>query len=154
MMASLVFRVLDAHVIHGRADETAVRDTAGTMSYAQLLHESACIAAGLHHMGVDAGTAVAIDVGAGRHHVTAVLALARLGAVPAPQSQTAEFKLVGTPPVLQAPDTEVVWELLDKAGRTEPAAAPERDPDGYEQVLREVYGELLTTLEAGGTVES
>ncbi|MFI5428081.1 AMP-binding protein [Aeromicrobium sp. UC242_57] len=146
--------MLDAHVIHGRADETAVRDTAGTMSYAQLLHESACIAAGLHHMGVDAGTAVAIDVGAGRHHVTAVLALARLGAVPAPQSQTAEFKLVGTPPVLQAPDTEVVWGCSTRPAAPSRRPRPSVIPTGTSRSCERCTGELLTTLEAGGTVES
>lgn len=148
-MSSLVFEVLDAHVIHGRADHIAVSDASGEMTYAQLLHQSACIAGGLGHMGVEAGTSVLIDVEPGRHLVVCVLALARIGALPAAD---AEFAISGTPPTLKAPDTEVDWDLLDKAGRTEPAQAPESDPAGYESALRDSYGEIIDVLERGGTV--
>jgi hypothetical protein len=148
-MTSLVFRLLDRQVITGRADDDAVADARGTVSYAQLLHESACIAAGLHHMGVDAGTPVVLDGLHGRDLVTSVLACARIGALP---SAAADFRLVGSPPVLHAPLTEVTWDVLDRAGRTEPATAPEHDPEGYEQALRALYPDLVATLEAGGAV--
>lgn len=148
-MTSLVFRLLDHHVITGLADETAVSDERGTMSYAQLLHESACIAAGLRHMGVDAGTFVVIDVPVGRHEVLSVLACARLGALPA---ETGDFRLVGSPPVLHAPDTQVAWDVLDRAGRTEPASAPETDPDDYEERLRAAYPHIVDPLASGRTI--
>lgn len=150
-MTSLSFRLLDTHVINGLADDIAIRDAAGTRSYAQLLHESACIAAGLRHMGIEPGTPIVIDLPPGRELVTTVLACARIGAVPASASV---FTLAGAPPTLRTPDTEVAWDLLDKAGRTDPAASPVTDPDGYESVLRETFGDLLATLEAGGTVEA
>lgn len=150
-MTSLIFRLLDTHVINGLADDIAVRDAAGTRSYAQLLHESACIAAGLHHMGIEPGTPVAVDLPPGRELVTAVLACARIGAVPA---SGGDFTLAGAPPTLRTPDTEVAWDLLDKAGRTDPAASPVEDPEGYELVLRQSFGDLVATLEAGGTVEA
>lgn len=150
-MASLVFRVLDAHVVHGRADEIAVRDDSGSISYAHLLHESACIAAGLHHMGIDAGTYVTIDLPPGRDLVVTVLALARIGAIPA---DSADFRLAGTPPVLHAPATEVTWDVLDKAGRVDPHPAPAADPDGYEDLMRAAFGDLFATLEAGGTISA
>lgn len=149
MMTSLVFRTLDQHVISGRADDAAVSDERGTVSYAQMLHESACIAAGLQHMGIEEGTRVVLDGLRGRDLVISVLACARIGALP---SEAADFRLVGTPPVLHAPGTEVVWDLLDRAGRTEPASAPDQDPEGYEATLRETYPELISTLESGGTV--
>jgi acyl-CoA synthetase (AMP-forming)/AMP-acid ligase II len=149
MMTSLVFRTLDYQVVTGLADDIAVSDARGTVSYAQLLHESACIGAGLHHMGVEPGTSIVLDDLRGRDLVVSVLAVARIGALPA---ETADFLLAGTPPVLRAPDTEVVWDLLDKAGRTEPATAPERDPDGYEAVMRGAYPEIFATLESGGTL--
>ena len=148
-MPSLIFRVLDAHVIHGLADAPAVRDEHGTRSYAQLLHESACIAGGLKHMGVEPGTQVVIDLDPGRHLVTTVLAIARLGALPAGGG---DFTIAGSPPVLWAPGTEVTWDLLDKAGRTEPAVAPVTDAEGYEAALRQAYGEIFDVLEGGGTV--
>jgi acyl-CoA synthetase (AMP-forming)/AMP-acid ligase II len=151
MMTSLVFRTLDYQVISGFADHDAVSDARGTMSYAQLLHESACIGAGLHHMGIDPGTTIVLDDLHGRDLVVAVLAAARIGAVPA---ETADFRLVGTPPVLHAPATEVTWDLLDKAGRTEPATAPEHDPADYEAIMRDTYGPIFTTLESGGTINA
>ena len=150
-MTSLVFRILDRQVISGLADDIAVADARGSVSYAQLLHESACIAAGLHHMGVEAGTSVVLDQLHGRDLVTSVLACARIGAVPA---ATADFRLTGVPPVLHAPTTEVTWDLLDKAGRTEPATAPEHDPDGYEEAVRAAYPDLVDTLERGGTIST
>ncbi|MCL8250207.1 AMP-binding protein [Aeromicrobium fastidiosum] len=150
-MTSLVFRLLDHHVISGLADDLAVADDRGTVSYAQLLHESACIAAGLHHMGVDAGTAIVLDGLHGRDLVTAVTACARIGAVPA---ASGDFRLVGSPPVLHAPGTEVTWDVLDKAGRTEPHTAPDRDAQGYEPTLRAAYPDIIETLEQGGTVEA
>jgi hypothetical protein len=148
-MTSLVFRILDRQVIEGRADELAVSDARGSMSYAQLLHESACIAAGLHHMGVETGTSIVLDGLHGRELVTSVLACARIGAVPA---ETGRFRLVGSPPVLHAPGTEVTWDVLDKAGRTEPHTAPEHDPDDYEQALRDLYPTIVETLESGKTI--
>ncbi|MEJ7636152.1 AMP-binding protein [Aeromicrobium sp.] len=148
-MTSLVFRVLDAQVVGGLADEIAVSDGRGTMSYAQLLHESASLAAGLRHMGIVAGTHVVIDLPPGRDRVAAVLACARITAVP---HTTGDFRLKGTPPVLHAPDTEVTWDVLIKAGRTEPASAPESDPDGYDEMVRETYEDIFSTLAAGGTI--
>ncbi|MCW2838570.1 MAG: hypothetical protein JWR55_53 [Aeromicrobium sp.] len=148
-MTSLAFRTLDHQVVTGSADDIAVSDARGTMSYAQLLHESACIGAGLHHMGIEPGTFLTLDGLVGRDLVVSVLAMARIGALP---SDAADFRLAGSPPVLHAPDTEVVWDLLDRAGRTEPATAPERDPDGYDEVMLAAYGEIFTTLAAGGSL--
>lgn len=149
MTTSLVFRALDHQVISGLADDTAVRDARGTMSYAQLLHESACIGAGLRHMGIDPGTFVVLERLHGRDLVVAVLACARITAVP---SATGDFRIVGTPPVLHAPDTQVTWDVLDKAGRTEPAVAPIEDPEGYEDMLRAAHGEIFEVLLAGGSI--
>jgi hypothetical protein len=149
MMASLVFRTLDYQVVAGFADHVAVSDARGTMSYAELLHESACIAAGLEHMGIESGAPVVLDDLHGRDLVISVLACARIGALPAPSG---DYRLAGTPPVLHAPDTEVVWDLLDKAGRTEPAIAPEHDPEGYEDALRATHGSIFETLQSGGTI--
>jgi hypothetical protein len=149
-MTSLVFRILDRQVISGLADDIAVADARGSVSYAQLLHESACIAAGLHHMGVEPGTSIVLDGLHGRDLVTAVLACARIGAVPA---VSGSFRLAGAPPVLHAPATEVTWDVLDKAGRTEPHTAPEHDPEGYEDLLRTTYPTIIETLESGGTIK-
>jgi hypothetical protein len=149
MMTSLIFRVLDQHVIHGLADDLAVADERGAMSYAELLHESASVAGALANLGVAPGSGLQIDLAPGREQVVAVLACARIGAVP---QENAELRLAGSPPVLHLPDTEVTWDLLIHAGRVDPAPAPAQDAEGYAELLRAAYGDIFATLEAGGTV--
>ena len=99
-MTSLIYQVLDEHVIHGLADNLAIQDDRGTMSYAELLHESASVAGAFTSVGIGPGTGVQIDLVHGRELVVAVLACARIGAVPA---ATADFRLAGMPPVLGTP---------------------------------------------------
>ncbi|MEO6605088.1 MAG: AMP-binding protein [Aeromicrobium sp.] len=149
MMTTLVFRALDRHVVGGLADHPAIVDDQGPLSYAQLLHESASIAGALSHLGVERGSHVAIDLPQGRELVIAVLACVRLGAVPATAGL---FSLAGDPPVLTTPDTEVTWELLVRAGRAEPAPAPDSDPEGYEAIVIDQHGELFEILIAGATI--
>jgi non-ribosomal peptide synthetase component F len=149
MMTSLIFRVLDDHVIHGLADNLAIQDDRGTMSYAELLHESASVAGALTNVGIGPGTGVLIDLERGREHVVAVLACARIGAVP---RESADFRLAGMPPVLHLPDTEVPWDLLIQAGRIDPAPAPPDDPEGYEALMCEAYPDIFSALEAGKTI--
>lgn len=148
-MSSLIFRALDTQVISGLADDPALSDDRGPMSYAELLHESASIAGALVNLGVGTGTPVHIDLRTNRERAVAVLACARVGAVP---QDLAEHRLTGDPPVLHTPDTEVPWNLLVRAGRVDPAPAPDADPEGYEQLMRQAYGDIFTALEAGGTI--
>jgi hypothetical protein len=148
-MTSLTFRVLDEHVIHGLADDLAIQDQRGGMSYAELLHESASIAGALANVGIGPGAGMWIDLPRGRELVVTVLACARIGAVP---RQTADFRIAGMPPVLHTPDTEVPWDLLIHAGRIDPAAAPAADPDGYEDLMWAAYPDIFGALEAGETI--
>lgn len=147
-MTSLVFRALDQQVVGGLADNDAIADDRGTLSYAELLHESACVAGAMSHLGVSAGTAVAIDA-TGRERVIAVLACARLGALP---GTSGTYTFAGEPPVLHAPDTEVTWDLLMRAGRSEPAPAPDADPADYEELMLSNHGDIFTPLLAGESV--
>ena len=149
MMASLVFRALDRHVVGGLADHPAIADERGSLSYAQLLHESACVAGAIGHLGVVGGTPVSIELPHSRELVIAVLACARLGAVP---HATGLYVFGGTPPQFRTPDSEVEWTVLMRAGRAEPAPAPDRDADGYEDLLRAEHGELIDALIAGRTI--
>ena len=149
-MTSLVFRALDLHVVGGLADDPAIVDERGTMSFAQLLHESASVAGAISQLGIGTGTEVAIDLPSKRERVIAVLACARLGAVP-DSSATAD-RLAGEPPVLHTPETEAAWDLLIRAGRNEPAPAPDRDPDGYEQLLLALHAEVFEPLSAGRAI--
>ena len=146
-MSSLVFRALDEHVVGGLADNTAVEDERGTLSYAELTHESACVAGAISHLGVGSGTEVSIDLPRGRNLVIAVLACARLGAVP---SAAGVFRFEGE--TFHTPDTEVAWDLLMRAGRSEPAPAPDSDPEGYEALMNDAFPGIFTALLAGQTV--
>lgn len=147
---SLVFRALDEHVIHGRADYVALTDGAGSLTYAQLLHDSASVAGALREIGIGIGTTVQIDLLTGREQVMALLALARLGAEPG--DGEADFRFAGEPAVLYTHDTEVPWNVLLHAGRVDPVAAPATDPDGYEQRLRAAHEDVFATLTAGETL--
>ncbi|MDX6278545.1 MAG: hypothetical protein QOJ72_2673 [Nocardioidaceae bacterium] len=149
-MTSLVFRALDQHVVGGLADDPAIVDDRGSMSFAQLLHESASVAGAISQLGVTAGTDVAIDLPTGRERVIAVLACARLGAVP--DSSATGYRLTGQPPVFHTPETEATWDLLIHAGRNEPAPAPPADPDGYEEFLLGAYADVFAPLIAGRTI--
>lgn len=150
-MTSLIYRVLDERVIHGLADNLAIEDERGTMSYAELLHESASVAGAFTSVGIVPGAGVQIDLDHGRELVVAVLACARVGAVP---RDSVEFRLAGMPPVLHLPDTEVSWDLLIHAGRTDPAPAPPDDPDGYEALIRGAYPGIFAALEAGEEIRT
>lgn len=146
---SLAYRALDRHVIHGRADELAFAGAGRSMTYAQLLHDSACIAGALRDIGVTADTTVSIDITSRREHAIVLLACARLGV---DLDEGALFSIAGEPPVLTTPVTEVPWDVLLRAGRVDPAPAPDADPDGYEQRLAALHGEVLATLIAGDTL--
>ncbi|MCW2800615.1 MAG: hypothetical protein JWQ70_2087 [Aeromicrobium sp.] len=149
-MTSLVFRALDQHVVGGLADHPAIEDERGSMSFAQLLHESASVAGAISHLGVTTGTRIALDLPHGRERIIAVLACARLGAVP--HAEATEFRLTGVPPVFHTLETEAPWDLLIHAGRNEPAPAPGNDPDGYEQALLADYEDVFGPLIAGQAI--
>lgn len=147
-MSSLVFRALDAHIVHGRADAVALDDGSASWTYAQLLAEAAAIAGGLHHLGVRQGTPVAIEAG-GVVEVITVLACARLGAVP---EASAQCRVAGDPPAVCANDEWVPWATVLRIGRTDPEAAPETDEPGYADALQNAYTDMFATLIAGGTI--
>ncbi|MCW2751659.1 MAG: hypothetical protein JWR83_2769 [Aeromicrobium sp.] len=149
-MTSLVFRALDQHVVGGLADDPAIEDGLGSMSFAQLLHESASVAGAINQLGVTTGTQIALDLSDGRERIIAVLACARLGAVP--HADGTEFRLTGVPPVFHTPETEAAWDLLIRAGRNEPAPAPLEDPDGYEELLLADYDDIFAPLIAGQAI--
>ncbi|MGA8987652.1 AMP-binding protein [Aeromicrobium sp.] len=146
---SLIFRVLDQHVIHGLADETAILDERGAMSYAELLHESASIAGALRNLGLAPGALLHLDLPDSRELTIALLASARIGVLP---RAGADFQLSGSPPALRTPDTEVPWDLMIRAGRTDPAPAPDEDAEGYESLMRHAYADIFSILEAGGVI--
>lgn len=146
---SLVFRALEHHVIHGRADDLAFTGPGRPMTYAHLLHDSACVAGSLRDIGVAVGTRVAVDITARREQIIAVLACARLGAE---LDANADIRLTGEPPTLTTSETEVSWSVLLHAGRVDPAPAPDGDPDGYEERAVAAHRDVFVALLAGNAL--
>ena len=152
-MSSLIFRALDQHVVAGNADKPAIDDGTVSMTYAQLLAQTAALAGGLAQVGVEEGTHVAVDVH-GVAEVGAVLALARLGAIPEavmPDSK-GRFRIAGDPPVVHTGEHEYTWATVLSAGKTDPMAAPDRDDRGYAELMMDMYEDIFATLTAGNTI--
>lgn len=149
MMTSLAFQVLDHHVVAGRADDPALVTAEGTLSYAQLLHESASLAGGLRDLGVRRGTPVHVEVPDRRIWVLSVLAVVRLGAEP---DAEARFRIAGSPATVTTPEEDYDLDLVLRAGRVDPAVAPLADPEGYAERMTQRYGDVLAALLHGGTL--
>ena len=81
------FNALDRHVLAGRGDRVAIQydspvtDTKRAISYGALLDQVAALAGGLRELGVVAGDRIIIYMPMIPEAVTAMLAVARLGAV-------------------------------------------------------------------------
>ena len=81
------YNALDRHVVHGHGDRTAliydsaVTGTKTSLSYAQLLEQTATFAGALRAFGVQAGDRVVIYMPMVPEAVVAMLACARIGAV-------------------------------------------------------------------------
>ena len=149
-LPSLSFRLLDTHVIAGRADDLALSDAEGSLTYAQLLHESASVAGGLRQLGVEPGGAVHLDV-AGRTRVLAVLALVRLEARLDPD---ASVRVAGDPPVVRVGEDVFAWDVFLSAGRSDPAPAQRFDDPDYTQKALASYADVLGPLLEGRPLTS
>lgn len=147
-MTSLIFFTLDRHIIDGRADRVAIDDGIVKLTYAELLAHTAALAGGLAHVGVREGSTVLLDV-QGTALVEAILALARLGAIP---HAKAKFRIVGDPPVVHTGEHDYPWATILSAGKTDPMPAPDRDAEGYAELMLEKYKEIFATLTAGNTI--
>lgn len=130
-MSSICFELVDAPVIHGRAGELAL----GTeMTYARLLEHSAAVAGAMLHLGVVEGDEIGVELG-GSRRVVAVLAVARLGARPVEEAST-RFADGDDGPVFHHGDRVLDWELMRKAGASEPASCVAHDPPGVADAVR------------------
>lgn len=147
--SSLAFRALDLHVVGGRADEPALVTDRGSLSYAQLLHESASFAGGLRDLGLRSGAPVRLEVPDRHVWVVSVLAVVRLGAEPV---DTAEFAVTGDPAVVHAGGEEYELDLVLRAGRVDPATAAMHDEGDYGERMERRFGDVIATLVHGGTL--
>lgn len=146
---SIAFRALDHHVITGRADAPALVTPQATLTYAQLLHESAAFAGGLRDLSLTAGSAVRLKVPDRRIWVIGVLAIVRIGAEP---DREASFTITEDPAVVRAGEHELGFDAVLHAGRVEPARARLHDDGDYGERMTRKFGDVLATLLHGGTL--
>jgi acyl-CoA synthetase (AMP-forming)/AMP-acid ligase II len=137
MTPNVSFALLDAAIIAGRADDPVV----GTMTHARLLEEVAALGGVVWHLGVRPGLPVVIDLEPDLDAVVAALAAARIGGIVSTQDHpAAPVALVssgsGVPAegrvrIVRGQDVEdpdLEWDVMLRAGRTDPAAAQVLDP--------------------------
>jgi hypothetical protein len=159
MVTNVSFAMLDAAVIAGRGEDPIF----GTRTHARLLEEVAALGGALKYLGVDVGSPVVVDLAADEDAVAAALAVARIGGVlttvdtpDAPVvvvssgsavSGEGRVRLVRGESVTE-PDAD--WEVLIRAGRTDPAAVEVLDPGAAYSPERSVADQidLLATTRA------
>ena len=144
--SGLAFLTLDHHVVHGRADEIALSDVDGDLTFAQLLDQVAALAGALRLLGLTDGDTLHVEV-SGRPRAMAVLAALRLQVVPG-QGGAA---LSGEPVVASVGAEEVPWGALREIGRTDPLPAPATDLDGVD-AWREAHPDVIDALLEGQTL--
>ncbi|EFQ83169.1 hypothetical protein HMPREF0063_12378 [Aeromicrobium marinum DSM 15272] len=149
---SLAFRLLDVHVIHGRADDRAVQHPDLTRSFAELLHESASLAGGLRMMGLGPEDVLVLRSPSVQVRVVTVLACIRLGAHVEDDAVSPHAVVEGDPAQVVLGDAAESWAVLLKAGRGDPAEAAPTDPPGYAARVAEQHADLVEPLLAGRPV--
>lgn len=145
--SGLAFLTLDHHVVHGRADDIALSDVDGDLTFAQLLDQVASLAGALRLLGLTDGDTLHVDV-TGRPRAIAVLAALRLQVVPGEGGAA----LSGDPVVASVGPEEVPWGALREIGRTDPLPAPATDLDGV-QAWREAHPDVIDALLDGRPVQ-
>lgn len=120
------YNALDIHVIRGRAEDVALSDASGELTFAELLTEVAACAGVLRAFGVGVGDRVALGPVPHVSGVVVALAAARVGAVSVyddPPPADAAMVVRSTPDgvVLAADGEELPWDVAQRAGRTDPA---------------------------------
>lgn len=144
--SGLAFLTLDHHVVHGRADEVALSDADGDLTFAQLLDQVASLAGALRLLGLTDGDTLHLGV-SGRPRAIAVLAALRLQVVPGEGGAA----LSGDPVVASVGAEEVPWDALREIGRTDPLPAPASDLDGV-QAWRQAHPDVIDVLLDGRAV--
>jgi len=151
MTTNVSFALLDAAVIGGRGEEPVV----GQMTHARLLEEVAALGGVLHHLGVANAVPVVIDLQSGMDAVVAALATARLGGVvsrtdhpAAPvviMSSGSDLPAEGRLRLVRGEDVrepDLEWEVMLRAGRTDPAACVVLEPHAPYSTERSVAEQI------------
>lgn len=159
------YNAIDRHVVLGRADDVAAELDGTPWTYADLLAESAAFAGALRAFGVGRGDEVVVGRLPETHAVLVALAGARLGATcryvdgvepgvagVSPKAAVAATRPAadtgGLPVVTVDTTGELPWEVVMRAGRTDPGACADVPGDGLVAVLGESVWTLADALGA------
>jgi hypothetical protein len=145
---NLCFNALDRHVVHGRADDVALAGDK-PRSYARLLEDVAAFGGVFRAFGVVPGDRVSSGL-TGTDGLVVLLAALRVGAVLVLDA-TEAVTMPGGGVVRRNPTGgELDWDVVMRAGRTDPAPCAEVPVTAAALVLD---GRTVTTgdLLAGGT---
>jgi hypothetical protein len=154
MVTNVSFALLDAPVIAGRGDDPVL----GSWTHARLLEEVAALGGVLRHLGVGVGTPAVVDLPDDEDAVVAALTIARIGGVvtttdspDAPVvvvSSGSSLPAAGRVRLIRGEDVtepDLDWDVMIRAGRTDPAAVEVLDPGAAYSPERSV-GEQLELL--------
>jgi non-ribosomal peptide synthetase component F len=150
-MGALGYDLLDRHVVAGMGDAPASVDESGSLSFAELLARTAAFAGGLAVLGVGPGQAVGIRLPSGHARVVAVCAVIRLGAIPAEDAEV-RIEVIDGAEVIQVRGESVEFQLVERAGRSEPAPAFRTDASGYSAVVGDSFADIVEPLLSGSPV--
>ncbi len=145
---NVCFNALDRHVVRGHADDAALAGDK-PWSYARLLEEVAAFGGVLRAFGVGPGDGVSTGL-TGRDGLVVLLASLRVGSVLVLDGSPAVTMPGGGVVRRDATGDELDWDVVLRAGRTDPAPCAEVSVEAPALV---VDGRTVTTddLLAGGT---
>ncbi len=122
---NVCFNALDRHVIHGRADAVALRpDGERPTTFARLLEEVAAFGGVLRAFGVGVGDRVTSGL-TGRDGLVVLLACLRVGATFVRDDSAAVAMPGGGVVRRGGQGDELDWDVVLRAGRTDPAPCAE-----------------------------
>jgi hypothetical protein len=124
---NVCFNALDRHVVHGRADHVAVPasdEDPRPMTFARLLEEVAAFGGVLRAFGVGVGDRVTTGL-TGRDGLVVLLASLRVGATLVLDDISAVAVPGGAVVRKGAHGDELDWDVVLRAGRTDPAPCAE-----------------------------
>ncbi len=138
MVTNVSFALLDTPVIAGRGEEPVM----ASMTHARLLEEVAALGGVLHHLGAIRGAPVVVDLDEDRDAVVTALAVARIGGVvTTSDTPDAPVAVVSTGSAVPGDgrarvvrgagvtEPDLDWDVMLRAGRTDPAAVEVLDPE-------------------------
>jgi acyl-CoA synthetase (AMP-forming)/AMP-acid ligase II len=150
VVTNVSFALLDAPVIAGHGEDPVM----GRTTHARLLEEVAALAGVLLHLGVMTGVPVVVDLDDDEDAVVAALAVTRIGGVVTRSSPDAPVAIVSAGSEVSGEglvrlvrgeavtEPDLDWNVMIRAGRTDPAATEVLSPGSAYSTERSVADQI------------